>query len=350
MATQKSTKDLNHHARLDEDEANMHFPKQFLGANAGTVVWKDETENIAWIQLPVLPPVIDIVDGLSAPPTEIDKDVYVLDLAASSLDVDTILFQSGNTIRYTFNGSPDLSGIAVDYHMRIRGAGLSINDGTFIITDVNDGSDFIEITNVNREDNTDDEASDSPAVGTVTHKDWDETGDGDWVQFNENGVGVWDGITLNVGTTFYNETEGELQILTSTGFTNAANKWIKISKTFADFSIAGLEKDIQILSLPPGYESRVFVKHSEAFAGTGITGCETEVGITGELDKYMFEAFNVFQAVGDKIFTQEAINSVEDWGSVTSIRANMRSVGADLDQLSAGKIDYYLRIEQIKIP
>lgn len=350
MSTIKSIKDLNHHSRQDEDDGNMHFPKGFLSAKAGEIVWKDETENIDWIQSPIFPSVIDVVDGLSSPPTENDGDVYILDLATLILDVDTIVFQSGNIIRYTFNGDPDIIGVLPNDHLRIRNAGNAINNGTFIILTIVTGpSDFIEVTNLNRSDDTDDEASDSPATGTTTDADWDGVGDGDWVEFNlaDN---IWSGITLNVGTVFFNKTDNELQIITSTGFVSASNRWIKISKTFSDFSIAGLEKDIEILSLPPGHELvKHFIKHEEVFSGTGITGVETEVGITGELAKFMFEPFDVLQDADDTTFTMEVVNAVENFGSATSLRANMRSVGDDLDQLSTGKIDYYLFIEKVKI-
>jgi len=348
MATIKSIKDLNHHARLDEDEQNMHFPKLFLSANAGEILWKDETENLEWRQLAVFPPVIDIVDGASAPPTENNGDVYVITVA-TVLDTDTIVFQSGNTIRYTFNGSPDLSGVAVNDHLRIIDAGKTSNNGTFIITTVNDGSDFIEVTNTSRSDGTDDEASDSPATGTITDAAWDQTGNGDWVEFDAAND-TWSGITLDTGTSFFNEAADELTTNTSAGFVSTTNNWLKISKTFADFSIAGLEKDIEVLSLPTGHELvKIFLKSEEAFAGTSITEVETELGIAGELDKYMFEAFDVLQATGDTVFNMGVVNVVENFGSSTSIRANMRSVGANLDQLSAGKIDYYLFVEKIKI-
>lgn len=348
MATVKSTKDLNHHSRADEDEGNMHFPKLFLSAKAGEISWKDETENLEWRQLTVFPPVIDIVDGSIPPPTENDGDVYVITVT-TILDTDTIVFQSGNTIRYTFNGSPDLSGVGVNDHLRIIDAGKTSNNGTFIITAVDDGSDFIEVTNLNRLDGTDDEASDSPATGTITDAAWDETGNGDWVNF-DGADDTWSGVTLDTGTSFFNEAEDELTTNTSAGFVSTANNWLKISKTFADFSIAGLEKDIEVLSLPAGHELvKIFLKSEEAFAGTSITEVKTELGIAGELDKYMFEAFDILQATGDTVFNMGVINVVENFGSSTSIRASMKSVGANLDQLSAGKIDYYLFTEKVKI-
>lgn len=349
MATIKSNKDLNSHVRLDEDEQNMHFPKLFLSANKGEISWKDATENLEWRQLAVFPPVIDIVDGSIPPPTENDGDVYVIDAATTILDVDTILFQSGNTIRYAFNGSPDLSSIVVNDHLRIRDAGKTSNNGTFIITVVDDGSDFIEVTNPDRSDNTDDEASDSPATGTTVDAAWDATGDGDWVEF-DSATDTWSGTTLDTGTSFFNEAEDELTTNTSAGFVSTANNWLKISKTFADFSIAGLEKDIEILSLPEGHELvKHLIKHDLAFTGTGITEVETELGITGELSKYSFEPFDIFQAASDTVFFQEGVDTVESWGSATSIRGNMRSVGTNLDQLSAGKINYYLFIVKVKI-
>lgn len=348
MATEKSNKDLNSHVRADEDEQNMHFPKLFLSANKGQISWKDETENLEWRQLTVFPPVIDIVDGAVAPPTENNGDTYVITVT-TILDTNTIAFQSGNTIRHTFNGSPDLSVVAVNDHLRIIDAGKVSNNGTFKITAVNNTLGFIEVTNPNRSDSTDDEASDSPATGTTVDAGWDQTGDGDWVEF-DGADDVWSGVTLDTGASFFNEAADELTTNTSSGFVSTANQWLKISKTFADFSIAGLEKDIEVLSLPAGHELvKLLVKQDEAFTGTGITKCETELGIAGELSKYMFEAFDVFQAAGDTVFFQETVDTVETFGGTTSIRGNMRSVGADLDQLSAGKIDYFLYVEEIPI-
>lgn len=83
---------------------------------------------------------------------------------STEYDVDTIAHQSGNTIRLTFNGSPDLSNLSTDDTIKVKSASNDSNKGTFPITAVNDTSDYIEITNEDRSDATDDEASDSPAV------------------------------------------------------------------------------------------------------------------------------------------------------------------------------------------
>jgi hypothetical protein len=78
-------------------------------------------------------------------------------------DVDAITWQSGTTVRYTFLGTPDFSDIRVGNFMTISGATNAVNDGTYEITAVNDGSDWIEITNPARTSSTGDETS-SPAV------------------------------------------------------------------------------------------------------------------------------------------------------------------------------------------
>ncbi len=220
LATVKSSRSLNEHVRADEDDTNVHFPKGFLAGLGGTNAFKDNSGNIAWAQRGKLSSILDEVDGLSAPPTEVDGDEYILNIASIVFDVDTILFQSDNTIRYTFNGAPDLSSLVVNDHARIRLAGNAINNGTFIITAINDGSDFIEVTNTARADDVADEASDSTATATTTHRDWDEAGDTDHVVFFSQ-FGKWFAVTPLVGTTAFNEALNTERIFKATGWESA---------------------------------------------------------------------------------------------------------------------------------
>ncbi len=194
MATETSNKDKNSHRQQDLDPQNMHHPKGFLQANDGDMSWRDETGNISYIPNPVLPGVLDFVDSSIAPPTEADGDIYLLDATGVTLDVDTIIWQSGTTVRYNFNGAPDLSAISVNDFMEVLLAGTASNNGVFKISAVNDGADWIEITNALRTDATDDEASDSNATGTVTHGDWDGATQNSWVKFNPVN-GTWGFIT-----------------------------------------------------------------------------------------------------------------------------------------------------------
>ena len=81
------------------------------------------------------------------------------------LDVDTIEWQSGNTIRYTFNGNPNLSTVKVGEDFIFTNATNVSNNGTFAITAIDNTTKYIDITNLSRSDATDDESSDSPCVG-----------------------------------------------------------------------------------------------------------------------------------------------------------------------------------------
>ena len=85
----------------------------------------------------------------------------------AGLDVDTIDWQSGNIIRYTFNSTPDLSSIVAGDYLTVNYATNLSNSGTFLIETVNDGSDYVDVINRSRTDATDDEATDSPAVADI---------------------------------------------------------------------------------------------------------------------------------------------------------------------------------------
>lgn len=87
--------------------------------------------------------------------------------ATAGMDVDTIDWQSGFIVRYTFNGTPDLSAVQDGSYITINYATNASNNGTFLVIAVNDGADWVDVINYARTDATDDEASDSPAVGDI---------------------------------------------------------------------------------------------------------------------------------------------------------------------------------------
>ena len=86
----------------------------------------------------------------------------------AGFDVNTITNTAGDTWRYTFNGSPDLSTAIVGEVVVFTGATNAGNNGTFVTTAVNDGSDYIEITNASGVA----EASDSPCAATIRIDAW----------------------------------------------------------------------------------------------------------------------------------------------------------------------------------
>jgi len=91
----------------------------------------------------------------------------------ADLDVESIVWQTGigdgNTLRVTFNGTPDLSGIVAGMYLTLHNSGTSALDGTFLITTVNDGSDYVDIINRNITSGASDIASSSTALGNILY-------------------------------------------------------------------------------------------------------------------------------------------------------------------------------------
>jgi len=118
--------------------------------------------------------------------------------------------------------------------------------------------------------------------------------------------------------------------------------WEKFTFSHTALQTAGLTNDIELFSLLSlGTIQAIVVKHSTAFAGTGITAYTLSVGIVGSLDKYTIP-LDVFQAVGATVFTVSSGTDLENVGSATSIRLSAIAIGANLDQSTAGSVDVYV--------
>jgi len=120
-------------------------------------------------------------------------------------------------------------------------------------------------------------------------------------------------------------------------------RWKKFTVTHEDLQAAALTNDIELFILPAGgIIQGVMMKHSEAFAGTGITDYDISVGIVGTLAKYA-AAFDVDQAIGDTVFSLTTTAGAETFAAAgTSIRVAATSVGANLDQSTAGSLDIWV--------
>jgi len=93
-------------------------------------------------------------------------EIPAFDTALEDLAVDTLEFQTGtdNTVRAYLGGSPDLSGMAVNWEVQVSGSTNSSNDGRFFVTDWDVAGFWVEYPNLNRADDTDDEDPTSPAI------------------------------------------------------------------------------------------------------------------------------------------------------------------------------------------
>ena len=191
----------------------LHNPKGFDSASNNTTMMKDGAGSVLWTPQTDLPQALNIVSPQSAPPTENSGDVYIMDTTGTAYDINTITWQSGNTIRIAFNGSPDLSAVAADDYFVTSGNANSSNDGTFQISAVNDGSDYIDIINLNRSDATDDEATDAVGTGYYTLEEWDGVSKNMHVRFDGTS---WISITPSAGYTCYDITSGNILIFNGT--------------------------------------------------------------------------------------------------------------------------------------
>lgn len=123
-----------------------------------------------------------------------------------------------------------------------------------------------------------------------------------------------------------------------------AATWHKYTVNYntSGFNPAALTANIELFSLPAkGIIQGVVIKHSTAFAGTGITGYTISVGITGNLNKYASD-FDVFQATGAGVGQTTNVMDFESTTSATSIKINATATGANLDQSTAGSVDVWV--------
>lgn len=214
MPLEENNQDLNHHSKMDELDSNMHYPKQYKESETGVVLTKGADERLDYMHRNHLKPTINIVDINSAPPTEVNGDVYILSNAVTTLSVDSIAWQSGNTIRIQF-GVVDLSAVSINDWFITTGNANSSNDGTFQISAVNDGSDYIDITNPNRTDATDDEGSPASGTGYITIAAWDGGSANMQVQYYTYDDS-WFGIDSVEGDIGYIDSSSEYRIFDGT--------------------------------------------------------------------------------------------------------------------------------------
>ena len=119
--------------------------------------------------------------------------------------------------------------------------------------------------------------------------------------------------------------------------------WTKYTVTHTALQAAALTNNIELFSLAAkGVIEAVVIKQSVAFAGTGITAYTVSVGIAGALTEFA-SAFDVFQAVGDTVNQSSDNLDLENFTSATSIKIAATSVGANLDQSTAGSVDVWVK-------
>ena len=181
--TESGISNNRHHANQDLNDFNMHYPKGFRDASAGDRAFVDAELGYTWEQFGHLPAALDYVDVTAAAPDQTSGNIYLLDDSGATYTVSAINWQSATTVRYTFSGSPDLSGISTANNvLYCYSAVNSEHNGRFAMTAVNDGSDYVEITNSLVTDATLDETTGGSCE--MPHSDWDGASNGDYVKYD----------------------------------------------------------------------------------------------------------------------------------------------------------------------
>lgn len=115
----------------------------------------------------------------------------------------------------------------------------------------------------------------------------------------------------------------------------------KYTNAHTAFQTAATTNEIELVSLPANEVMvGILIKHSVLFAGTGITDYNISVGLSGETDRWVFK-FDVTQAVADSAQDSVMFLYLGSVSSTTSIRITAESVGANLDQSTAGSVDVW---------
>lgn len=124
-----------------------------------------------------------------------------------------------------------------------------------------------------------------------------------------------------------------------------APSWVKITKTFSDFSSASVTNSITIYTLPAkAIIHAVQMIVTTAFSGGLIATYTISVGISGTNAKYAI-ATNSFTGAG--LPAINVLPGIESSSGATSITATAISTVGNLNAAVAGSIDIYLLTSQL---
>lgn len=198
---------ITEHRNAHLDDNNMHEVKGFTNASNNYAYKRSIRGAGDWERVYRHSNVTLITTGYTAPPSETDGVVYVIE--SPELDVNAITWQSGTTVRFTFTSGYDSSLYSTSSYLQVSGAANSKHNGQFVITTVN--ASYLEVTITDVTDATDDVASSSPATGYVTHQNYDPENEANGNTIPMNGfvkyysdVDLWYGDSLIEGDEFYN--------------------------------------------------------------------------------------------------------------------------------------------------
>ena len=123
----------------------------------------------------------------------------------------------------------------------------------------------------------------------------------------------------------------------------AVPRWVKATVSHTQLAAAAASSGVDLFTGLPGLVVHgVKVKASTAFAGTGITEVNVDVGTGAAPTKYL-TGYDVTAAVGDTEFEMADVLEGETHASGgTAVRLRATAVGDTLDKLTAGSVDVWV--------
>ncbi len=123
----------------------------------------------------------------------------------------------------------------------------------------------------------------------------------------------------------------------------AGSSFLKLQFAYTDFQTASLTNSLTIQSLLASQMLRhIIVKPQTTFAGTAITVLTLQVGILGDLGKFI-DNFDLLAVASSTNFEIAEAAYIDDWLAAKNILVTLTAVGANLSALTAGALDIQYR-------
>jgi hypothetical protein len=136
----------------------------------------------------------------------------------------------------------------------------------------------------------------------------------------------------------------------ATGSNNVAQGtapvWLKVTKTFTDFSTAGTTNTINILNaLPAGsVVHAVKVWNTTTFSGGGIATYQLSVGVSANHSKYLPTKSLFTQPTTPFIAFNTTADQTESQTATAQLTATATTTGANLNAATQGSVDIYVLV------
>lgn len=128
------------------------------------------------------------------------------------------------------------------------------------------------------------------------------------------------------------------------------NGWVKYPFAFGAFSDPSTTKTLNIVTLPPGWDVEGVIFHLKTnFTGGAITDVTADVGNDLQGGNFYLNAMELFTGASDVDFFRAADSQVGpvDFGTSHQLTVTLNSVGDNLDQLTSGAFDIYVKMKDL---